>query len=134
MSGPTQSQTRGRAGGWRRRLLWAGCLGGATLAATPLPAASPQLAPPVAPAQAPAPLPALPAPAAEVVPVVVPALTRDEAVRLALEVNPEIAALRQQHGIAAANIVIARTYPFNPLFESRVRYGNGPVDATVAVE
>jgi outer membrane protein TolC len=52
-------------------------------------------------------------------------------VRWALQYNPEIAAIRQQHGAAAAGIVIARTYPFNPMSESRLRAANGPPDATV---
>src|SRR5260221_7545024 len=39
-------------------------------------------------------------------------LTLDAAIRWSLEHNPEIMALRQQHGIAAAGIVIAYTYPF----------------------
>jgi hypothetical protein len=38
-----------------------------------------------------------------------------------LQNNPELAALRQQHGIAAAGVVIARTYPFNPLWEGKIR-------------
>jgi cobalt-zinc-cadmium efflux system outer membrane protein len=40
-------------------------------------------------------------------------------------------ALRQQHGIAAAGIVIARTYPFNPVWEAKVREANGPFSAGV---
>jgi cobalt-zinc-cadmium efflux system outer membrane protein len=47
-------------------------------------------------------------------------LTLDEAVRYALERNPQLAALRQQHGIAAAAVVIARTYPFNPVYQGGV--------------
>jgi outer membrane protein TolC len=54
-----------------------------------------------------------------------PVLTLDTAVRWALFHNPELAAIRQQHGIAAAGIVIARTYPFNPGYEGRVRYASG---------
>src|SRR5947209_2245290 len=65
----------------------------------------------------PAPAMVLPAPA----PVRVPTLTLDEAVRYALENNPELAAARQQRGIAAAGVVIARTYPFNPVWEEKVR-------------
>jgi cobalt-zinc-cadmium efflux system outer membrane protein len=55
-----------------------------------------------------------------------PIMTLDVAVRWALEHNPELAAIRQQHGIAAAGIVIARTYPFNPGYEGKFRSGNGP--------
>ncbi len=34
----------------------------------------------------------------------------------ALQQNPLLAAVRQQHGTAAAGIVIAQTYPFNPSY------------------
>src|SRR5260370_25015212 len=43
-------------------------------------------------------------------------------------------ALRQQHGIAAAGIVIANTYPFNPVWEAKVREANGPASAGVTNE
>jgi cobalt-zinc-cadmium efflux system outer membrane protein len=33
---------------------------------------------------------------------------------------------RRQHGISAAAVVIARTYPFNPTWEQRVRHVTGP--------
>jgi cobalt-zinc-cadmium efflux system outer membrane protein len=55
-----------------------------------------------------------------------PTLSRDTAVLWALQHNPELIALRQQHGIAAAGIVIARTFPYNPLLESRVQMAEGP--------
>ena len=46
--------------------------------------------------------------------------------------NPEIAALRQQHGIAAVpGIIIADTYPFNPAWESSTRAAFGPPSAGV---
>jgi cobalt-zinc-cadmium efflux system outer membrane protein len=57
-------------------------------------------------------------------------LTREAAV-WALENNPELAALRQQHGIAAAAVIIAQTYPFNPVWEAKVRAANGPVSAGI---
>jgi cobalt-zinc-cadmium efflux system outer membrane protein len=60
-----------------------------------------------------------------------PALTLDAAVVWALQNNPELAALRQQHGVAEAGIVIARTYPFNPLLESRVQSASGPRSAGI---
>jgi outer membrane protein TolC len=60
-----------------------------------------------------------------------PVLTLDAAVSWALENNPELAALRQQHGIAAAAVVIARTYPFNPLLEARVQGVSGPDSAGI---
>jgi outer membrane protein TolC len=42
-----------------------------------------------------------------------------------------LAAQRQQHGIAAAKVVIADTYPFNPVLENRIQWANGPADAAV---
>ncbi len=70
-------------------------------------------------------------------------LALDAAIRLALQQNPEIAAMRQQHGIAAAGVVVARAYPFNPVFESRVRSAfpasagatnNTPFETTMLLE
>jgi outer membrane protein TolC len=60
-----------------------------------------------------------------------PVLTLPEALRQALQYNPGIATLRQQRGIAAAGVVIARTYPYNPVLEGTVRGDNGPADAAV---
>jgi outer membrane protein TolC len=60
-----------------------------------------------------------------------PSLSREMVVRWALENNPEIVAVRQQRGIAAAAVVIARTYPFNPFLESKVEGANGPTSAGV---
>jgi cobalt-zinc-cadmium efflux system outer membrane protein len=58
-------------------------------------------------------------------------LTLAEAVQYALEYNPEIAAVRQQRGIAEAGVVIARTYPFNPTWEGKVRAADGPASAGI---
>jgi outer membrane protein TolC len=58
-------------------------------------------------------------------------LTVPEAVRWALENNPELAAARLQHGIAAAEVVIAETYPFNPVSENRIQIAAGPESAGV---
>jgi cobalt-zinc-cadmium efflux system outer membrane protein len=58
-------------------------------------------------------------------------LSLEQAVRQALQSNPELAALRQARGIAAAEVVIARTYPFNPLFEAKFQGANGPPSAFV---
>jgi cobalt-zinc-cadmium efflux system outer membrane protein len=58
-------------------------------------------------------------------------LSLADAYRWALEHNPEIAAFRTQRGIAAAGVVIARTYPFNPVWESSVRAAFGPASAGV---
>jgi outer membrane protein TolC len=66
--------------------------------------------------------------AAEPVPEV---LSLDAAVHWALEYDPALAALREQHGIAAAAVVIARTYPFNPLWEAKIRGVGGPESATI---
>jgi cobalt-zinc-cadmium efflux system outer membrane protein len=80
---------------------------------------------------APPPRPAPPAPMSVVqVPPAVEEtpgpLSADAAIRWALQYNPEIAALRQQRGIAAAGIVIARTYPFNPIWDATVSAAMGP--------
>jgi outer membrane protein, heavy metal efflux system len=56
------------------------------------------------------------------------AVTLEGAVALSLQQNPELAALRQQHGIAAAAVVIARTYPFNPVAQSGVFAVKGAPD------
>jgi outer membrane protein TolC len=65
-------------------------------------------------------------------------LTLEAAVRWALHYNPELAVQRQQHGIAAAQIVIADTYPFNPVSENRGQDVTGPISAgntsTLALE
>src|SRR4051794_33738738 len=58
-------------------------------------------------------------------------LTRVAAVQFALRNNPEIASIRQQHGIAAAAVVIADTYPFNPVWEAKVRAAEGPISAGI---
>lgn len=58
-------------------------------------------------------------------------LTRAGAVAWALQNHPDLAAIRQQHGIAAAAVVIAETYPFNPIAESRVQSNSGPASAGI---
>src|SRR5207245_7881111 len=58
-------------------------------------------------------------------------LVREAAVRWSLQNNPEMAALRQQHGVSAAAVVIAETYPFNPIWEAKVRAVNGPESAGI---
>jgi len=58
-------------------------------------------------------------------------LSLNAAVCLALERNPELAAMRQERGIAAAQVVIAETYPFNPSWENRVQQASGPFSATI---
>jgi cobalt-zinc-cadmium efflux system outer membrane protein len=58
-------------------------------------------------------------------------LSLDDAVAYAMQYNPELAALRQQHGIAAAAVVIANTYPFNPIWEAKIRDASGPASAGI---
>jgi cobalt-zinc-cadmium efflux system outer membrane protein len=72
----------------------------------PAPQTAPEVAPPAADGT--------PAPPAPLV------LSPGDAVKWAIEHNPELATLRQQHGIAAAGIIIADTYPFNPFVQDFV--------------
>ncbi|MFL5330999.1 MAG: TolC family protein [Gemmataceae bacterium] len=58
-------------------------------------------------------------------------LTPAKAVAIALEHNPQLAVARSQRGLAAANVIIARTYPFNPTWESAVLAANGPPSAGI---
>ena len=58
-------------------------------------------------------------------------LTREAAIWRALQNNPELATLRQQHGIAAAAVVIAETYPFNPSWSNSVFGASGPASAGI---
>jgi outer membrane protein TolC len=96
--------------------------------ANPTPPAAAPLPPPTRAVPNVLPLKELPREGAKMAPAV---LTRDDAVRYSLQYNTEIAAIREQHGIAAANIVIANTYPFNPTSESRVRWVSGPESAGI---
>jgi len=73
-------------------------------------------------------------PPKEAVPLPVPTpavLSLSAALRQALENNPGLAAQRRQRGIAAARVVIADTYPFNPTLETRVQRAHGPFDSGV---
>ena len=58
-------------------------------------------------------------------------LTRDAAVRYALQNNPLLMTLRQQHGFAQSAIVSARTYPFNPVYTGIVAQNGGPSSAGI---
>jgi outer membrane protein TolC len=60
-----------------------------------------------------------------------PPLCLDTAIAWALSNNPELAAMRQQAGIAAAGVVIAKTYPFNPVYTAKVLGVQGPPDAGI---
>jgi outer membrane protein TolC len=58
-------------------------------------------------------------------------LTRDAAVHFALEHNTALAVARQQRGLAAAGVILARVYPFNPVFSATVWGASGPDSAGV---
>jgi cobalt-zinc-cadmium efflux system outer membrane protein len=58
-------------------------------------------------------------------------LTREVAIARALQSNPELAVLRQQHGIAAGAVVIADTYPFNPSWTNKIFGASGPASAGI---
>jgi cobalt-zinc-cadmium efflux system outer membrane protein len=58
-------------------------------------------------------------------------LSLPAALRQALENNPSLAVQRRQRGIAAARVVIADTYPFNPVLETRVQRASGPESAGI---
>jgi cobalt-zinc-cadmium efflux system outer membrane protein len=60
-----------------------------------------------------------------------PVLTADAAVRYSLEYNPGLAVTRQQRGLAAAGVVLARVYPYNPVASATVWGANGPAEAGV---
>lgn len=58
-------------------------------------------------------------------------LTLQYALQFALENNPSLATQRRQRGIASARLIIAETYPFNPVLEMRTQYASGPEVAGV---
>lgn len=58
-------------------------------------------------------------------------LTLPAAVRWAIQHNPTLATLRKQRGIAAAAVVIANTYPFNPIVQDFVWGAGGPASAGI---
>jgi cobalt-zinc-cadmium efflux system outer membrane protein len=58
-------------------------------------------------------------------------LPRDAAVHYALENNPALQIVRKQRGYAEAAIVIARTYPFNPVYTGYVTSATGPASAGI---
>lgn len=64
-------------------------------------------------------------------PAQVPALNVERAVMTALQNNPDLAVARKNLGIAQAGIVIARTYPFNPVWQQYVFYTGGPASAGI---
>jgi outer membrane protein TolC len=64
-------------------------------------------------------------------PQIAATLTREEAVRQALQHNPQLATVRQQQGYAAAALIIARTYPYNPVYTGYVAHNSGPQNADI---
>jgi cobalt-zinc-cadmium efflux system outer membrane protein len=58
-------------------------------------------------------------------------LTLEQAVQQALQKNPFLMTVREQHGIAAAAVVIAKTYPYNPLYFSLLMGAGGPESAGI---
>lgn len=58
-------------------------------------------------------------------------LSASDAIHYALEHNPALATFRKQRGIAEAAVVVSRQYPFNPILQHFIWYGNGPASAGV---
>ena len=58
-------------------------------------------------------------------------MSRDEAVQQALQNNPALKSFRQQSGYGAAAVVMANTYPFNPVFTSIISANSGPPAAAI---
>jgi outer membrane protein TolC len=58
-------------------------------------------------------------------------LTQETAIAWALQNNPDLAVTRKQRGVAESAIVIARTYPFNPVLGTAVMGIGGPADAGI---
>lgn len=114
--------------------VWLGLLG--ALLCTPLgnaeelppPVASPELS--LARPEGEAPMPRREAPPANPAQAA-PGLTLADALRWGLEHNPQLALARMQRGIAQAGVVIANTYPFNPIFQHFVWGASGPPAAGV---
>lgn len=59
------------------------------------------------------------------------ALTREAAVHQALGHNPYLATVRKQSGYAEAALIIAKTYPFNPVYTGYVTGDGGPTSAAI---
>src|SRR5271168_245127 len=53
-------------------------------------------------------------------------LSREVALHMALVSNPFLMAVRQQSGFGEAAVVIAKTYPFNPVYTGYITSANGP--------
>ncbi len=59
------------------------------------------------------------------------ALTRESAVHQALVQNPYLATIRKQSGYAEAALIVAKTYPFNPVYTGYVTGNGGPQSAGI---
>jgi outer membrane protein, heavy metal efflux system len=60
-----------------------------------------------------------------------PVLPREQAVHQALQNNPMLMTVRKQQGFAEAAIIIAKTYPYNPVFTGYVTGLGGPTSANI---
>src|ERR1700733_1830746 len=58
-------------------------------------------------------------------------LTREAAVRQALAQNPYLTTIRKQSGYAEAALIIARTYPYNPVYTGYFANNTGPTSAGI---
>jgi outer membrane protein TolC len=58
-------------------------------------------------------------------------LTREAAVRYALQNNPALMTVRQQQGYARSAVTMSRTYPFNPVYTGYVCGNTGPASADI---
>ncbi len=94
----------------------------------PIPQVPPQVGKPVIPAMIASPAIVPPVLNADVKTTV---LSLREALHFALENNPTLATQRRMRGIAAAKVVIADTYPFNPVLENRIQGASGPQSAGI---
>src|SRR5262245_14347863 len=54
-----------------------------------------------------------------------PVMSREMAVRFALANNPQLTVARTQRGLARAGVVLARTYPYNPIYQGVILGANG---------
>src|SRR5579864_661944 len=69
-----------------------------------------------------------PAPVLQPVEQKLPSLTVGNVIAYALQNNPGLAVKRHERGIASARVVIANTYPFNPVSENRIQAAFTPND------
>ncbi len=52
-------------------------------------------------------------------------LSLEATLQYALSRNPQLTAIRQKHGVATAGVVIAKTYPFNPIYQGTFLHAKG---------